>query len=201
MAQSARVSGRLRRSLLPAAMSVVALAGCSAGDVTAAAFPEPQTTLRIAVPDQPGRYAYEVTEEFARRATAASGGTLAVEVEDLDIQTPRWNQTYIEQVRAGSLDLLVVQSQAFDTIGVDTFTALYVPFLVTDEEHLDAVLTGDLTGDLLAGLEGTGLTGLGIVPGGMRHLFSDTKAPATPRSSSTKRSAAGASAPSVLPAT
>jgi len=153
---------------------------CTAGDATEAGFPQPGRTLTIGVGDSPGRYSYEVTEEFARRVTEKAGGSLSLQVRNIDTRRPRWNQEFIAQVQSGALDLLVVQGQAWDTVGVDTFTALYVPFLVSDEEHLDAVTTSDLVDDMLAGLEGTGVTGLGIVPGGMRRLFNDTQAPLRP---------------------
>lgn len=171
------------RGLTPVGAVVVLLAlatGCTGGDVTEAAFPQPARTLTIGVGDSPGRYGYTVTEEFARRVTEKSQGSLVVQVTNIDTRRTRWNQDFIAQVQQGSLDLLVVQAQAWDTVGVDTFTPLYVPFIITDEEHLDAVATSDLATDMLAGLEGTGVTGLGIVPGGMRRLFSDEEAPVLP---------------------
>jgi TRAP-type C4-dicarboxylate transport system substrate-binding protein len=180
MARSPRVSPRLWVGLAAAVTSTLALTGCSGGNVTAAAFPEPAVTLQVGVNDQPGRYIYDVAEEFARRATEASEGALVVEVVNTDIQDRRWNQKAIELVREGAPDLLVVPSQAFDAVGVDTLAALHVPFLISDEEHLDAVATSNLTDDLLAGVEEVGLTGLALVPGGMRRLVNEIEAPTRP---------------------
>lgn len=167
-------------ALVTALMLAATGAGCSGVDLTQAAFPEPSVTLTIGVGDTPGRYSYQVTEEFARRVSEGSQRSLVVEVENIDTKRPRWNQAFIAQLQKGQIDLLVVQSQAWDTIGVDTFQPLYVPFLITDEEHLDAVVTSDIADDMLAGLEGTGLTGLSVVPGGLRRLFSDTQAATRP---------------------
>ena len=161
-------------------LALVLAAGCTEREVTPAAFAEPAVTLVIGGTDYPGSFNYTAAQEYARRVSEASGGTLTVELRNTDDYLPRWNQTAITMVQEGEIDLLIVQGQAWDAVGVESLTALYVPFLVRDEEHLDAVVTSDVADELLAGLEGTGVSGLGIVPGGMRRLFNGTEAPVRP---------------------
>ena len=155
-----------------------AVAGCGAPQgVGVAGFPEPPVVLTLGVADSPGRFSHDLAEEFARRAGAATSGTLKVQVTDAGTDVPsRWNQALAARAQERDLDLAVVQAQAWDALGVSTLTALYVPFLITDEEVLDAVATSDLADDLLAGLRGTGVTGLALLPGGLRHLFGDGEA-------------------------
>ncbi len=54
--------------------------------------------------------------------------------------------------------------------GVTTFDALMAPFLVDSYALQQAVLESDLERDMLAGLDGTGLVGLGVLPGPLRRV-------------------------------
>jgi TRAP-type C4-dicarboxylate transport system substrate-binding protein len=158
--------------LVPA---VTALAGCGVPEgVGVAGFPAPPVVLTLGVADSPGRYSWDLAVEFARRAASASSGGVRVEVTDGDTEVPsRWNQALATRAQRGDVDLALVQAQSWDALGVSTLTALYVPFLVGDEEVLDAVATSEVAGDLLSGLGEVGVTGLALLPGGMRHLFRD----------------------------
>ncbi len=152
---------------------LLAVPGCSAPeDVSLAGFPEPTVRLTLGVADGPGRYSWTVAEDFARRVDGATSGAVHVEVTRVGGEARGWNQELARAAQDGEVDLALVQAQAWDALEVRSLSALYVPFLVVDEEHLDAVATSEVADDLLAGLEDTGVTGLSIVPGGMRHLFS-----------------------------
>ena len=50
-----------------------------------------------------------------------------------------------------------------------SFDALIAPFLIDRPELQTAVLHSDVASDMLAGLDGSGLTGIGILPAFMRH--------------------------------
>ena len=76
-------------------------------------------------------------------------------------------------VRSGSgdLDLAVVASRAWDTVGVPTLAPLNAPFLVTTDELVAEIVTSDLSAELMAGLTGAGVAGLALLPEGLRHPF------------------------------
>ena len=62
-------------------------------------------------------------------------------------------------------------SRAWDRMGITRFQALHAPFLVTDYEPLGRIATGPLAGRMLAGLDGHGFVGLGLVPEHLRYAF------------------------------
>ena len=71
----------------------------------------------------------------------------------------------IDDVVAGRYDMGWVAQRPWHARGVDAFDALVAPFLV-DSYPLEAAVLGDpIVDDMLAGLEGTGVVGLGIVAG------------------------------------
>jgi TRAP-type C4-dicarboxylate transport system substrate-binding protein len=178
------VPGRALRLLGPVAAGLVTIliaAGCSAPPgVSPAGFVEPSVRLTLGVGDGQGSYSWTLAEEFARRVDSATDGTVRVEVTRIEEEVPSWNQELARRAMAGDLDLALVAGQAWDELGISSLTALYVPFLVRDEEHLDAIATGDLADDLMAGIEGTGVTSLALLPGGMRRFVADVHPPDYP---------------------
>jgi TRAP-type C4-dicarboxylate transport system substrate-binding protein len=152
-----------------------ATAACTTpSETSVAGFPAPTVAMTLGVADPPGRYSWDLAGEFARRVGVATAGTVRVEVTNADTEVAtRWNQSLAIRAQDGDLDLALVQGQAWDALGVTSLTALYVPFVVRDEEVLDAVATGEIAPHLLAGLEGTGVTGLALLPGGLRRLVAD----------------------------
>jgi TRAP-type C4-dicarboxylate transport system substrate-binding protein len=72
---------------------------------------------------------------------------------------------------SGELDMALVPARAWDTEGVTSLRALHAPFLVTSEELVEQVVTSELAGEMLAGLDAVDLTGLALIPEGLRHIF------------------------------
>lgn len=169
------MQSRASRSLRPVAAGLATLSlavGCSAPEgVSEAGFPEPPVHLTLGLADSPAHYSWSLAEDFARRVDIATAGAVEVELTNEGTEVRGWNQALAQRTQQAEFDLALVQAQAWDDLGVTSLTALYVPFVIVDEEHLDAVATSDLAAELLAGLDGTGVTGLALVPGGMRHLF------------------------------
>jgi Bacterial extracellular solute-binding protein, family 7 len=54
---------------------------------------------------------------------------------------------------------------------VTTLRALNTPFLVTSEELVNQIVSGDLAGELVSGLDAAGVVGLALFPEGLRHPF------------------------------
>ena len=130
-------------------------------------------TLRIGTDDEPGLPAANAIMEFARQVDDRSNGRIVIEPvwhaggEDPD----DWDQAVARMVVSGELDLGLIPSRAWDTEGVDSLRALNAPFLVTSKAVVDDVVTGDVSAELLAGLDDIGITGLALLPEGFRHVF------------------------------
>ena len=170
-----------RRGASAAALAMVAaalagnLVGCTAATGTRAGGEPPPVTLRIGTDDPEGRPSADQVQEMARQVAALSDGRVVLEpvyrvngTEDVR----DWDQKTARLVMEGELDLALVPARAWDTEGVDSTRALQAPFLVVDDEHMTAVVSDeDLTSDLLIGLDEVGVTGLALLPEGLRHLF------------------------------
>ena len=104
----------------------------------------------------------------SRRRT---GGTVTIEFEDgVHAGEPAYESAIIDDVAAGTYDLAWVAPRPWHAKGVTSFDALMAPFLVDSYALQQAVLESDLEQEMLAGLEGTGLVGLGILPGPLRRV-------------------------------
>lgn len=101
-----------------------------------------------------------------------SGGQVVIEpvwtaagfVED-------WDQLVARMVVSGELDMGMIPSRAWDTEGVTSLRALQAPFLVDSNELVAEVLSSELEERMLAGLDAVGVTGLALLPEGLRHPF------------------------------
>lgn len=150
------------------------LGGCSDdGDSTKAGSGSPPVTLRIGTADPPGRPTEDQIGEFARHVEELSEGQLRIEpVFRAGGETsPDWDQVVGRMVVSGELDMGLIPARAWDTEGATSLRALHAPFLVTSNELVGKVVTSDLAATMLAGLDAVSLTGLALLPEGMRHLF------------------------------
>ncbi|GAA0410834.1 hypothetical protein Acor_14590 [Acrocarpospora corrugata] len=131
------------------------------------------TTLTMGTDDSPGMPGAEAIEEFARLVWAKSGGSLRIEPKWQAAGTKAdWDQEVARLVTGGGLDLGMIPARAWDTEGVTSLRALHAPFLVTSDYLVDRILADDaLTTEMLAGLTKTGVTGLALLPEGLRHPF------------------------------
>lgn len=144
----------------------------AAGDGAAAGA----LTLRIGTDDFPGRPAAQQIEHLAERVGELSEGSIVVEpvwqAVGTDQPRPDWDQQVARLVVSGDLDGALVPARAWDTEGVTAFRPLQAPFVVDSHELLAEVVSGDLADRMLAGLEGSGVVGLAILPEGVRRPFS-----------------------------
>ena len=77
-------------------------------------------------------------------------------------------QRVLEDVAAGKAELGWSGTRAFDLIGVDSFRPLHAPFLIGSYPAQQAVVADDVAQDMLASLDGTGLTGLALLADELR---------------------------------
>jgi TRAP-type C4-dicarboxylate transport system substrate-binding protein len=118
-----------------------------------------------------GNHGHEALTPFAEAVAAATGGTVTIEFKDeAHVGEEVYESAIIDDVAAGTYDLGWVAPRPWRAKGVTSFDALMAPFLVDSYALQQAVLESDLEQEMLAGLEGTGLVGLGILPGPLRRV-------------------------------
>jgi TRAP-type C4-dicarboxylate transport system substrate-binding protein len=158
-----------------AALAAAGTTGCGGGDDGGASPSEaapraPEVTLTLGTVDPRGRPASDDVEDFADRVEALSDGRITVEIEWDHGQGQAHQYEHLgEQVRTGALDLALVPAGTWDALGVTSFQALQAPFLVTSEALVEDIATGDLGDRMLAGLDGSGVVGLILLPETLRH--------------------------------
>src|SRR5262245_4022951 len=143
--------------------------------------------LTLAATEGRGRPSTEIAETFAKRVNALSKGTIVVKIaydsgRTQGGETPLGVQesNLIGLVRSGKAQLAVVPTRAFDFQGITSLLALQAPFLTTTEAGMNRATTGKVARQLQSGLPKLGLTGLGLVPEGLRRPFGFTHALVAP---------------------
>jgi TRAP-type C4-dicarboxylate transport system substrate-binding protein len=157
---------------LPLLLVALAIAGCSGmalGDKAGGG--EPPITLTAGSPDPEGTPGTEALRHFAAEVSDLTGGRVTIQVLWSASDGPDVEADLIRRVRDGELDLGWVGSRAWDGQGIVGLSALQAPFLVNDYSVMDAVMTSELPGRMLARLDGIGLKGVGLYPDQLRHPF------------------------------
>jgi TRAP-type C4-dicarboxylate transport system substrate-binding protein len=150
-----------------------AVGGCTEdGGSTKAGRGSPPVMLRVGTNDQQGLPASDQVEEFARQVEELSDGQVRIEpVWKVAGETDDWDQVVGRKVVSGELEMGLIPARAWDTEGVTSLRALHAPFLVTSDDLVAEIVTSELSADMLAGLDAVHLTGLALLPEGLRHLF------------------------------
>jgi TRAP-type C4-dicarboxylate transport system substrate-binding protein len=118
-----------------------------------------------------GNHDHEGLKTFADSAAAATGGTVTIEFKDAVHEGElAYESAIIDDVAAGTYDLGWAAPRPWHGKGVTSFDALMAPFLIDSYALQAAVLESGLEQAMLAGLDGTGLVGLGILPGPLRRV-------------------------------
>ena len=106
---------------------------------------------------------------FAAEVQRLSAGAIRIDIES------RWRQGQVDfetglisDVEAGTADLGVAGSEAWASVGVNSFRALDAPFLIDSYALQARVLRSPVIGQMLQGLSPAGLVGIGVLPGPLR---------------------------------
>jgi TRAP-type transport system periplasmic protein len=154
-----------------AAATAAAAAGCGGGDVGAnkAGRSSAAVVLRMADGYNPGLELEPAVAYFARRVRELSNGKLRIRVVDNWAgNTPGFEQKIVRDLAAGKADVAWVGTRVFDTLGVNSFRALTAPMLIDSYSLERAVVASDIPGQMLNGLDKLGVSGLGVLAGGLR---------------------------------
>jgi TRAP-type C4-dicarboxylate transport system substrate-binding protein len=104
-----------------------------------------------------------------RRVDVLSGGNVTIQVRfNWASPNPDAEQQVVRATAAGTVDLGVVGSRVFDTMGVRSFQALSAPTLIDSYPLENRVVRSHLARRMLAGLAPLNVTGLGLLAGGLR---------------------------------
>ncbi len=109
---------------------------------------------------------------FVSALERLSGGTVTVEFRNYDVGATNVDVVIAKDVAAGRLALADVGSRAWESLGVQSFRAYQSPFLLTNRAQLVRAAAEPVSGPLLSSLAEVGVTGLSVVPIGVRYLFS-----------------------------
>jgi TRAP-type C4-dicarboxylate transport system substrate-binding protein len=156
--------------LLAPLLIIVVLVGLAAV-VTRA---DPPVTLRLVVADGPGYQGALDAQLFIEEVAKAAGGNIVIEsrLDGVPDTGTANEQRVVEAVRAGDYDLGITATRVWDLEGVTSFQALGAPMLIDSDDLAWKVADGEVGRTALAGLEASGIHGLGLWPAHLRHLFS-----------------------------
>lgn len=160
------------RSAIPVCLGVVLAvgsAGCTASG-SKAGPDRPATVLHLATTEARGAPYTQDVERFAARVEELTDGAVRVEIDHQVIPwTPTSEQTVARMVQEGQVDLALIPTRVFDTMGISGFEALQAPLLIDTAELAGAVAASDVATTMLEGLGDHGLVGLGLVFEGLRR--------------------------------
>ena len=109
-------------------------------------------------------------EAYAAEVARLSGGGLRLELESgWHAGSVTADRDAIAAVRTGSADIGIIPVRAWHDAGVTSFDALIAPMEIDSVGLEVAVLKDGLTADMIKGLDGSGLSGIGLLPGPIRR--------------------------------
>jgi TRAP-type C4-dicarboxylate transport system substrate-binding protein len=160
---------KLRKCLPPLLLVALLAAGCSGGGKAGGSAAEHARVLTLANPN--GELPAQLAR-FAREVEHRSHGRLRLKVESRwRLGQIKFEPLTIRDVRAGRADLAWVGARAWDSVGVRSFDPLIAPFLIDNYELERRVFERGIPQAMVRGVEGAGVTGVGVLPGPLRTLL------------------------------
>ena len=161
-----------------------AVIGCLlAGGLAACSAPSAQTdraggdtvVLHLATSDGEGvaPATYDGPMEFVDALDEVSGGRLKVDLTwgfasgAADAETQ-----LVEAIASGEVDGGWPATRAFARAGIEGLEAVEAPMLLTSEAAVEELVSGDIAGDVLAQLDGTGMIPVGLMAAPLRRPVS-----------------------------
>jgi TRAP-type transport system periplasmic protein len=151
-----------------AALAALELAGCSLSGGNKAGGPGEPIVLRMATTDGLPGYKPQI-DYLVNRVESLSAGNVQIDmVYGVGDGNPNPEQQVARGVAAGTYDLGVVDTRAFDTLGVNSFQALTAPMLIDSYPLEQAVIDSDIPAVMMRSLDTLDVTGLGVLADGLR---------------------------------
>ena len=132
-------------------------------------------TLHLATSDGEGagRDTNQGPLELVAALEEVSGGRLKVELAyDYASGAADAETQLVEAIANGEVDGGWPATRAFSRAGIEGLAAVEAPMLITSEAAVDDLVTSEVADDVLAQLDGSGLTGLGLMAAPLRRPVS-----------------------------
>ncbi|GAB7054539.1 TRAP transporter substrate-binding protein [Paenibacillus naphthalenovorans] len=158
------------------------LAGCGSqgGASTAGSANEkPKVEIKASHNDPESSPRHKGMQEFAKIVNEKSQGRIKVTIYPNGQLSNGNNQTMIEQLQTGTLQMATVSNIVFSSFE-KKFGALSLPFLFSDRQKAYDVVDGPVGKELLDTLQAKGIHGVGYWEGGFRQITNSKKAISAP---------------------
>lgn len=157
-------------------ITLASLAGCGSEPLSRTGTTTTPVTLTAAWGQGPTGVGGDILARLVEGT--ADGAVRVVSPLPPDVEDTAAERHAVEAVLAGEADMTVVRAGLLDLLGAASLRPLGAPFSVTNHDQAVAISSDpELSADLLSGLAGIGLVGLGLVPGGLRHPFAFGSSP------------------------
>ena len=156
-------------ALLMALIMCFSLVACGGGSDDGAA--DEKITIQIGHSDTTENLIHKSLENFAAAVNEKTEGRVEIKIYAAEQLGP--NSEMIEMVKMGTLDAMMLPSGQQANY-CPKFTALSLPFLFSDYEHVYEVLDGEIGQEMLEGLEANNMIQLAWWENGLRQ-FTNSK--------------------------
>jgi TRAP-type C4-dicarboxylate transport system substrate-binding protein len=179
--QSAHTTGRIRARLACAASGLLvvgAVAACTPPAAPTDRAGGDTTVLHLATADGPGvdPDTYQGPSEFVAALEEVSGGRLKVDLTwDHAAGAADAETQLVEAIASGEVDGGWPPTRAFGRAGIEGLEAVEAPMLLTSEAAVEELVGGEYAEEVLAQLDGTGMTGVGLMAAPLRRPVSGEK--------------------------
>jgi TRAP-type C4-dicarboxylate transport system substrate-binding protein len=164
-----RMRGRFTLTIVAVALAIGA-AACTGDPATSdkAGGPGEPVTLTMATVNGDLDFTPQIQYLLDRAAQVSEGNVQIEVVFEVGDFAPDAEQQVVSGVADGEFDLGYVGTQGFEALGAENFVALTAPMLIDSYALEGAVIQSGVTDQMLQGLEGIGVTGLGVLAGALR---------------------------------
>jgi TRAP-type transport system periplasmic protein len=163
-----------RMGVLLAGLALAVLAGCTGSGSDKAGgkrAPKP-VVLTLAFT---GNGSLDL-DGFVTEVRRLSAGKIRIDVKSgWQSDQVKFENELIGDVRTGKVNLGVVGSRAWDSVGVISLRALTAPLLIDSYALQDRVVRSPISAQMLTGLRPLGLVGIGVLPGPLRKPLGVTR--------------------------
>ena len=132
---------------------------------------EPQIVIKLSHTAPSATPRGLAAERFREQVEARTNGNVKIEVYPDGTLYPEAQE--LEALTNGSLQMTIISTTRFGTIGIPDFEVLDLPFITPSTRAFHALAYGPLGREMLKSLDDKGLTGLAIWDGGFRVITSN----------------------------
>ncbi len=151
---------------------IIAICLCGSTVLAEAPLEISERTIHFSTTSAEGNPVVDAMHTFAELVSEATDGKITVEIYPSS-QLGNASET-MKNVQLGVLEMTIASAQSLATAGATDLTALSLPFIFRDNEHIIKVLQGDIGKAMLAQISeaDTKCVGIGFWEPGSRNFYS-----------------------------